>query len=70
MRPMLDDMDLRRRRKVVNLPLGLNLEGEPHRQPCVATPADARQMVDDLVGNLDLPQGAAPVPRLSAWIQT
>ena len=66
MRPMLDDMDLRRRRKVVDLPPGINLEGETFRQPGVAMPADAREMVDDLVGRLDLPQGATRMPRLTA----
>ena len=29
-------------------------------------PADAREMVDDLVGRLDLPQGATRMPRLTA----
>ena len=49
-----------------DLPLGLDLEGDAFRQPGVAMPADARKMVDDLVGRLDLPQGAALMPRLTA----
>ena len=51
-----------------DLPPGLNHEGEPLRQLGIATLADARQMVDDLVGNLDLPQRAAGMPQLSARI--
>ena len=31
-------------------------------------PADAGDMLDDLAGRLDLPQGAARMPRPAAWI--
>ena len=51
-----------------DLPPGLDLEGETLRQSGAAMLADAREMVDDLVGRLDHPQGAARMPRLSARI--